>query len=138
MAFNENEDITEIETEARALVGEVLPGPGPGGGQGPEAGPDINTGVGDLITTIMILGGEYVASRAGEHWKFTAEEAQQVGKAWDKWAATQDVQMSPFWTALGITGAVIFPRALTTMMQAQTEEEGGEDAKDAAKDQRQP
>ena len=127
--FQDNESIETIVNESLALTGEVLTGAGPGQAGGSSPTPE-ETGIGDLLATVMLLGGEYVAGRLGDHWKFSTEEVTQVGKAWDKWAASASVQTSPFWTAIGITGAVMVPRVLTTMMEPEKEpEKGGDDAK---------
>jgi hypothetical protein len=90
---------------------------------GPKKKPKINPG--DLLSTMIVFGTNYLAARRGEHWVLREDEARELSHCIDE--AMPDVEMSPLW-ALGCVSAGIFgPRILTDISISQELEEKSDD-----------
>ena len=90
---------------------------------GPKEKPKINPG--DLLSTLIVFGTNYLAASRGEHWVLREDEARELSHCIDE--AMPDVEMSPLW-ALGCVSAAIFgPRILTDISLSQELEEKSDD-----------
>ncbi|MBE0378984.1 hypothetical protein [Pseudoalteromonas prydzensis] len=102
--FADDEKSPEITDQVMAEKGET---------------PKINAG--DLLSTMVVFGTNYLAARRGEHWVLSEDEARGLSHAIDE--AMPDVEMSPMW-ALGAVSVGIFgPRIMTDINLSKIEEE---------------
>ncbi|WKD24042.1 hypothetical protein NDQ71_02815 [Pseudoalteromonas sp. KG3] len=102
--FADDEKSPEITDQVMAEKGET---------------PKINAG--DLLSTMVVFGTNYLAARRGEHWVLSEDEARGLSHAIDE--AMPDVEMSPMW-ALGAVSVGIFgPRIMTDINLSKVEEE---------------
>jgi hypothetical protein len=86
-----------------------------------EKGEKTKINPGDLLSTMMVFGTNYLAARRGEHWVLTEDEARALSHAIDE--AMPDVEMSPMW-ALGAVSVGIFgPRIMTDIQVNKIEKE---------------
>ncbi|MEI8606660.1 hypothetical protein [Pseudoalteromonas sp. B160] len=84
--------------------------------------PKINAG--DLLSTMVVFGTNYLAARRGEHWVLSEDEARGLSHAIDE--AMPDVEMSPMW-ALGAVSVGIFGPRIMTDINLDKVEEANED-----------
>lgn len=81
-----------------------------------------NTETKSLINTVLLVGFDIVAARAGSHWSITQEEAENITnplvKIMDRLNITEKVEKYGDWTALALAaGLVVVPRAMQSIME---------------------
>jgi hypothetical protein len=101
-----------------------------GGGQSEKEGKS-SLPVGDTIAMVAGMAMSFVASRNGEHWRLSQDEASELS------GATQavcdeympDFEMNPTWLLVGVVGAIAAPRLMIDAKlnaQRKTEKEQAE------------
>ncbi len=102
------------------------------GGQGRASGVDNGAMLAGLLGTVSIV----VATRRGDHWKLSDDEAKALGGALD--AVVQkyipDMESSPEFALVAVSLAVIGPRVMADMqMQNAANDEGKDGDKSESK-----
>lgn len=124
MEGNDKPDIDPgIESDLKALEGEIVDDPAPGqGGQG-SGKHELSTA--DICSTVVALLFGIVAARRGEHWNLGADEQKALGEALgavvDKYLPNMDTGPE---AALVITAAIIIaPRLAVDRQESDKEPE---------------
>lgn len=115
-------ELSALAAEAAAedpAQGEYIPGnekPGQAGGDYPYDGE-----VKGLIEIILGLGGDMVAARAGDHWRFQPEETDQLSTVYAQLAHKYfpDLSLGLESTAVIVTAMVVGPKFIAHAAAAQ-------------------
>lgn len=104
-----------------AFAGEAEYIPHSGPEQTERAGPTLG---GEELAFVFEMGFGVVATRRGEHWKLSGEEAEQLGVATDRVLAKYlpDMQTGPEVALVLTAGMVFLPRMMLDKQLAETEE----------------
>lgn len=131
-AGSEKDQLRDLSRLANENAGDYVPG-GDGIGSGTGGSRDAADGalIAGLVSTICTL----VATRRGEHWKLTEDEAAMFGAAADpvirKYAP--DMEASPEFTLIAVTLAVFAPRVMTDLKLQEAANDDEADSGDKAK-----
>lgn len=90
---------------------------------GPKEKAKINPG--DLLSTMIVFGTNYLAARRGEHWVLREDEARELSHCIDE--AMPDVEMSPLWALGAVSVGIFAPRIMTDISLSQEQEEQSDD-----------
>ncbi|WP_105180549.1 hypothetical protein [Pseudoalteromonas sp. T1lg21] len=86
---------------------------------GSKEKPKINPG--DLLSTMIVFGTNYLAARRGPHWELREDEARELSHCIDE--AMPDVEMSPLWALGAVSVGIFAPRIMTDISISQELEE---------------
>lgn len=89
----------------------------------PKKKPSINPG--DLLSTMIVFGTNYLAARRGPHWELREDEARELSHCIDE--AMPDVEMSPLWALGAVSVGIFAPRIMTDISISQELEEQSDD-----------
>lgn len=106
-----------MEDDQVEITAADIPGEQAAGGNGLKAG--------EMITMIIGMGFNFVASRKGEHWKLAPEEAQELAtvtnQAMDEYFP--EFEASPGWMLAAVSCGIVAPRLIVDAQNAAKEAE---------------